>query len=1221
MPENQFISIKKSLNKAFRKLKPTRLEIDKFKYHFNELLEQTENKLNESEEFHKKNLNTFLEKIYYKSNHYVNSQDKNDLVIHNGNIDSNIGVIIETKNPANKGEILSFDKFNCKSLQQLLFYFLQQRIAKKNLNLKHLIITNIYDWFIFDVTDFENIFYEDKDLIKEFNNFIEGRLNSNKRDFFYQEIASKFIEQNEEKLKENCTYFNLKEYQNCSDDNELIPLYKILSPTHLLKLPFLSDSNTLDQDFYEELLHIIGLKEVEKNNITLIKRLPENERNQGSLLENTINQLDTYDKIDSLNNAKLYGNSYQEQILNVALELVITWINRILFLKLLEAQLISFNNDKKLAFLNNEKINNFNELDSLFFQILAKEINDRNEEINKKFYYIPYLNSSLFELSELEKKTIAISNLNYDQKLPLFQTTILKNNQGKTLTIELKTLNYLFEFLAAYDFSSEGKEEIQEENKTLINASVLGLIFEKINGYQDGSFFTPGLITMYMCKETIRKVIIEKFNKIKGWNCENIKDLYNKIENKQEANLIINSIKICDPSVGSGHFLVSSLNEIIVIKSELKILQDKEGKILRDYNIEVENDELIIVDDNGNLFEYKPLNNESQRIQETIFKEKQTIIENCLFGVDINNNSVKICRLRLWIELLKNAYYKNNFPKSQLRKKEEYKTLETLPNIDINIKCGNSLISRLPLDVNLEGVLKRNGLTIDTYKQAVKTYHHSTDKREKKEIINLIEKIKAAINTNDDLLIQLRQKERDLTNLSNQVNLLGETIKEKQTRKKQIKELEKEINLLRNLIEDKINNSLYDKAFEWRFEFPEVLDEEGDFIGFDTIIGNPPYLFARDSESKGITKTQKEYFRKHYQVTEFQLNLYPLFIEKGYHLLAMKGLLNYITPNNWLTLNTNKNLREFILNNSQIKIINLYTKIFKKADVDNLIVMFTKSQENNLIELWEYKNDFYSICETQTNFFLEKKDFIISLDSFKNDQSIRLLEKIELNSIPLNTIADVKSGLKAYAKGKGKPPQTEEMGKNRIYHSQTKIDNNYLKYLDGKNVCRYHLGWSGEYLQYGSNLAECRKDFSLFSTPRILVRQIPSLLPYCINACFTKEILLNDLNSMNIINIQESPQVILGILNSKLISYWFAYKFGKLQRGIFPQFKVKELAIFPISQNLDDYKKSIITLVDKILKMKKKNINADTMKLDREIDLLVYQIYGLTQAEIAIIEK
>ena len=183
---------------------------------------------------------------------------------------------------------------------------------------------------------------------------------------------------------------------------------------------------------------------------------------------------------------------------------------------------------------------------------------------------------------------------------------------------------------------------------------------------------------------------------MKGWNCADFEELKDRIEYGQrevriEANQIINSIKICDPAVGSGHFLVSALNELIAIKSELGVLQDRQEqpKRIKDYDVRVEQDELVISDEDGDYFKYNPSDTTSQRIQEALFEEKQEIIENCLFGVDLNPKSVEICRLRLWIELLKNAYYYRN--------EDGQRVLQTLPNIDINIKCGNSLASNHPV--------------------------------------------------------------------------------------------------------------------------------------------------------------------------------------------------------------------------------------------------------------------------------------------------------------------------------------------------------------------------------------------------------------------------------------------------------------------------------------------------------------------------------------------
>lgn len=230
------------------------------------------------------------------------------------------------------------------------------------------------------------------------------------------------------------------------------------------------------------------------------------------------------------------------------------------------------------------------------------------------------------------------------------------------------------------------------------------------------------------------------------------------------------------------------------------------------------------------------------------------------------------------------------------------------------------------------------------------------------------------------------------------------------------------------------------------------------------------------------------------------------------------------------------------------------------------------------------------------------------------------MDKIESCSVPLSSITEVKSGLMAYEVGKGNPPQTKEMKENRVYHVRTRVDDSYLKYWDGKDVCRYYLVWSGEFLKYGDNLAAPRTDFRLFSTKRILVRQIPSKPPYCINACLTEEIALNDRNSMNIINFKESHELVLAILNSKLISYWFVHKFGKLQRGTFPQFKVNELAIFPIPKTFEPYREVLVNYVNQILATKRYDLAADITVLEREIDQLVYQLYGLSEEEIAVIE-
>ncbi|MBD2135005.1 type II restriction endonuclease, partial [Sphaerospermopsis sp. FACHB-1094] len=493
------IQPRESLNKAFLKVKPNRNDIENFKKNLQNLIDKINE--SESEEFHKNLIGDFLKNTYYSNNHFINTKGRNDLVIHNGkDAKTTVGVILEFKKPTNKSEMLKVDNLNTKALQELVLYFLRERLTAKNLEIKYLIATNIYEWFIFDANIFEKAFIENKTLVQQFTDFEAGRLSNKKTDFFYKEIAKPTIDEIVDKI--TFTHLDIRDYQQYlnpgehPDEHKLISLFKLFSPEHLLKLPFTNDSNTLDKGFYSELLHIIGLVETKEGSKKLIQRKKEPERNVGSLIENAIIQLDSLDKISRLEKPEQFGETYQEQLFNLGLELAITWINRILFLKLLEAQLIRYHkNDPSWGFLNLQKVKNYDDLNSLFFSVLARKPQERSQKLQTIFAHVPYLNSSLFELTDLEQDTIVISNLG-NEKLPIFTGTILKDNNGKKLTGEINALEYLFEFLNAYDFSSETGEEIQEENKRLINAAVLGLIFEKINGYKDGSFFTPGFITM-----------------------------------------------------------------------------------------------------------------------------------------------------------------------------------------------------------------------------------------------------------------------------------------------------------------------------------------------------------------------------------------------------------------------------------------------------------------------------------------------------------------------------------------------------------------------------------------------------------------------------------------------------------------------------------------------------------------------------------------------------
>lgn len=1241
------LSPKKSLNKSFLKVKPNRIQIENFKSHLIALLDRIHD--TESEEFHKNLVIDFLKKTYYDPHHFVNTKGRNDLVIHNGNTSSSsVGVIIEAKKPTNKAEMIKsfakgdspeqmIKKLNVKAFQELVLYYLRERITNKNLEVKHLVATNINEWYIFDATLFDRLFAQNKSFVKQFNDFEEGRLADTKTDFFYKQIAEPFIDSITSDIE--FTYFNIQEYQKTlrnaekADDNTLIALFKILSPEHLLKLPFSNDSNSLDKRFYSELLHIIGLTETKEGSKKLIERHKEGERHTGTLLENTIIQIDSLDKLSRLEKPSIYGNTNEERIFHLALELTITWINRILFLKLLEAQLITYHKgDTSYAFLHLDKIKNYDDLNSLFFQVLAKKYNERNEDVKQLFEKVPYLNSSLFEPTEIEQQTLFISNLKDDKSIPIFSQTVLKDTQGKRKSGNLSTLDYLFAFLDAYDFGAEGGEDIQEDNKTLINASVLGLIFEKINGYKDGSFFTPGFITMYMCKETIRKAVVQKFNESKNWNCTTLEELYDKIEDRKEANTIVNSIKICDPAVGSGHFLVSALNEMIAVKNDLKILQDREGKRLKEYHVEVVNDELIVTDEEGALFEYNPLSKESQRIQETLFHEKQTIIENCLFGVDINSNSVKICRLRLWIELLKNAYYKNS------------KELETLPNIDINIKCGNSLVSRFAIDADLKQALKKSKWTIDSYRIAVDTYRNAESKEQKREMERLITDIKSnfrsEIAKNDPKLNKLREKQGELTVLTTQQGIFGMSEKEKKEWNKKIEKLTEETKKLETEIEEIKANKIFENAFEWRFEFPEVLNDEGDFVGFDVVIGNPPYI--RQEEVKDLSG----YFQVKFKSFSGKSDIYVFFYENSINLLKPYGAINFITSGKFFEASYGKPLIEFLLNNTEIiEIINFNDlPVFEGATAYPLIYFAIKKSKD------DYQFNYYSLNELPTFSLKEKLSSIELLSTsksiftqndfkFVDNRISNIIEKVKVGTVPIKDFC-------------GLPIVGVKTGFNEGFLTNLKEDKIVKPYVFGRDIKKYSPIKPTNKIIFPYNddysIADI-KDYpeisSFLENQKTKLSQRAIIKEGLVNKtkCWYEYQQINktvDYNTEYIIYpnvslgnnftltkgavidmtgflIKSNSRYLLAILNSKLIAFLMNI-WSISRRGGYLEYKVQYIEKIPIKNISEKEQKPFIELVEKILKGRK-NEN-DTTDLENQIDQLVYELYELTEEEIKIVE-
>ncbi|MEG2013735.1 MAG: Eco57I restriction-modification methylase domain-containing protein, partial [Anaerovoracaceae bacterium] len=941
MPQKNILEALKSFDEKYYTLRYTATAISAFGVAMKQYLFDIKQAIaNNSSEEHIKNItNAFLKKQLYADDTFaINTENNIDSTIR---FEGKLYALIEAKRPSNKNEMVTSDNINKKALWEIVYYYLSQtrnitgaKVQRiRDVEIRRLIITDSIQWFLIDATDIEN--FCDGYLERHFYKYKNNLLNyANDNAKFYEDIGAHFAKSDITK-KLPFVYFNMEvEFKSRKNWQYL---YKILGREHLLKFGYkqLIKTHKLNDKFYQELLYIIGLKEIKENNTVVIKIDPTIHNSMADQVYRKY--LDDKDEAEYTAIEKTF-------------ELLIIWLNRLLFIKLFEGQLIAFNsNEECYRILDNTKICDFQNLKDLFFNVLGKKVHERDDtDFYKQFHEIPYLNSSLFERQVIERD-INISDL--ENTLVQKKSNSVLGNKGNHKTL---LLEYVVDFLNSYSFSACSDEEHDEENKEIIDAAVLGLIFEKLNGYKDGSHYTPSFITEYMCKDTLELIVLRKINKSMSWECNSLYEVKEKIgfslDIAKRINACINTIRICDPAVGSGHFLVSMLNRLIVIKKDLNVLfkYDSDERLF-ECNIVIIDDVLRILNGQGEDIIYNKLDFLSQQIQETIFNEKRLLIEDCLFGVDLNAKAVSICNLRLWVELLKNAYYKQGI-------------METLPNIDINIKCGNSLIHKLDFEVGKKVGTKQVLLDKSTkrlikqYKEEVKRYKSIADKHEKSRVIQTIEQLKNELHAT---YVQLSIFDNS-----------------------QLKD-----------------SQLYAGAFEWAFEFPEVLTEDGVFLGFDCIIGNPPYV---QLQTMGVAADNLKLMQ--YTTYARMGDIYCLFYEQGYKLLNSDGLLSYITSNKWMRAGYGEALRNFLASRTNpMRLIDFAGhKIFDSATVDVNILTYAKGENNgNTLSCTIQEN-----CLNNLSVYIEQNSFMRNFCANNSwlilppiEQSIK--EKIERIGTPL----------------------------------------------------------------------------------------------------------------------------------------------------------------------------------------------------------------------------
>ena len=474
-------------------------------------------------------------------------------------------------------------------------------------------------------------------------------------------------------------------------------------------------------------------------------------------------------------------------------------------------------------------------------------------------------------LNEKRNGDIADGKLGENIKIPYLNGGLFDKDRIDELDIDFPYSYFkdLMDFFSQYNFTID--ENDPDDSEVGIDPEMLGHIFENLleDNKDKGAFYTPKEIVQYMCRQSVIQYL--KTHEPSDQYADAIEQLINDgvvssiLQSKSIATRFIQllkEVKVCDPAIGSGAFPMGILYVLYHAIHHLHSHAEPHGNF-------------------------------------DSTQTKRDIIQNNIFGVDIEQGAVDIARLRFWLALVVDA----DEP-------------QPLPNLDYKITCGNSLLSRYPIDAPIENVFveynkgkkEDEKMSLAKYKELVSDYTNTSNHQAKELFRKTIENIKCAFKT--ELSKQFKER---LAKLRGKVIMLeGPTLFGERTKaeKAELKKLKEKLNILEKEQEDIQTNKLYVDAFEWRFEFPQLLDDNGVFTGFDIVIGNPPYL-----RIQGIRDTNpafaEELVKKYHSATG-SFDLYATFAERGLQVIRQSGIVNYIMPDKWTNAAFGKGLREVV---------------------------------------------------------------------------------------------------------------------------------------------------------------------------------------------------------------------------------------------------------------------------------------------------------------------
>lgn len=693
---------------------------------------------------------------------------------------------------------------------------------------------------------------------------------------------------------------------------------------------------------------------------------------------------------------------------------------------------------------------------------------------------VPYLNGELFEQKEVDKA---------QSKFPK------------------KYFHDLLNLFLQYNFTID--ENDPNDAEIGVDPEMLGKIFENLleDNKDKGAFYTPKEIVRYMCKESLISYLCSN-NGAK--HTDSIKTLVNNhqltaklqkdVKTCERLNKHLRNVKVCDPAIGSGAFPMGLMNEIFACRSVLH------------ENIEETNDE-------------------------TSGQIKREIIQNNIYGVDIEQGAVDIARLRFWLALVVDSVKP-----------------EPLPNLDYKIMQGNSLIESYK-GLDLSNLLHSDNLFVatkaDELGKYMKSYFRATNNEEKRQL-----------RENIDFAVKQC------------ISLSG--------------------------IHDTITLPNTD-FFLWHTYFHDVFKEGG----FDIVIGNPPYVLIQKFDDKKLV----DYYKRHYSVASYKVDLYHLFIEHGVRILKKGGVISYINPSNFLTNNYTESLRRFLLEKQTLcSVINIEDNVFS-ASVNTCIIQATKGATDDYTIKYATANIQNSNLNIFTNStcsnraYLEEEGEIIQPLGGDNEQL--LVKKIKAGSVELGALAKVKFGMQL---------RNRKIYPNDVIEAPVDsfLSSDYRKCLTGKNIIPYGSEYKGLYCYFNTE-AKCGGcwDETVHNTPiKVLVRQVGST-PVC-GIDTNGYAVLN--SAFMIVCKSTDPYYILALINSTLIKFFWSMVFED-KRKTFPKIKGTYLEKIPVKQPATD----VISSLCKTICLKKEQ-STDTSDEEQQIDELIYHLYGLTYDEVKIVD-